>query len=484
MFEAPRNLGEVRSKERNRMWESKSIVRTICQLVLDSVAKEDLSSKQLPAELCQRMEETEAGKLMLKAVKRICAPFRRYDDGIISQKKAAEEIKDAVISSLCPVAKQIEKTQKWNLVCDFYEAAHKVAQETSLGFDVFAIAFAKAIHMLVGDEHRFLIGTRDNKPVWRMGEYSPSRKVEVKMEVMGFSRGSSAISSVGSLSGSQLLGSIPQIGKTGIIEVPCEDQLLASLVASILDENMMYVDNGVADLVPSPKDWVTAGEILSLASEWDADWEEINQILIEAFCNQYYVLGPYGAEVQITGCDGVESMTLRARGGLRDGKAVDLFAKVILSGGKNFFFVLDSTTPSLGQSVSDRVKRFFYKIMASVYRDLVVRDEAEQVWRARTVRAHEDGVRTRLKEPRVVNPHPVKGHKRKGTMSAKQKQACIDAERKYGANIIAQLPPENTYVLPFGVPRISGEEFAQLSYIVQHEIRKSIEADLVSTGKS
>ena len=466
------------------MWKSQNIARSICQLVLDSIAREDLSSKQLPVELRHMLEETEAGKLMLRALKMICAPFRRYDAGVISHKKAADEIKDAVISSVCPVAKQIEKSQNWYLICDFYEVAHEVTKETSSGFDIFAIAFAKAIHMLVGDEQRFLIGTRDNKPVWKTGEYSPNRKVEVRMEVMGVSGGSSSVSPMGLLTQNQLLGSVPQIGKTGIIEVPCVDQLLASLVASILDENMRYVDSGVADLVPSPKDWVTTGELLSLASEWDADWQDINQILIEAFCNQYYILGPYGAEVQITGCDAIESMTLRARGGLRDSRAVDLFANVTLSGGKHFFFVLDSTNPCVGESISDRVKRFFYKVMASVYRDLVVKDEAEQVWKARTVRAGEDGVRTRLKEPRVVNPHPVRGHKRKGIMSARQKQACIDAERKFGANIFAQLPPENTYVLPFGVPRMSGEEFARLSYIVQHEIRKSIEADLVSTGKS
>jgi len=354
---------------------------------------------------------------------------------------------------------------------NYYRSEEELAKE--VGYRVeFVLEYARAVHYLLGNEERILIGTRHNQPLWaKLPRVNPSRP------------------------------ELPHI---------------SGHLGQVLD----YLDHSDLDILPeienlSSLDTILIGDGLKLPTIEAGAYDSIADLLEDAFYNQQYLPHPTGSLIKIAGCHGVESVIVKAKRGLLDPNYLDFLGLFTIHGHK----VLKAFSGGLVmQRFGDKIslfenagaadeEAFLNWLLAQVYHDLVTAKDVEpgKKRKARTTKSLPQPPagaeelrwiyipRQRKKEtleirrpsptPRSMTPHRVRGHKRRANMSDAQRLAIQTLEAEIGIDILKWVPEGYTFVRPHVAPKEGSECLEKLPRFIRTRIQDDIKQLLASPAE-
>lgn len=346
------------------------------------------------------------------------------------------------------LAKEIE-AGRYSFLTQMMWALPRLRQRTESNHAVTTILLLalQATYFLVGEERKYLVGTRGNQPVWRTssGPLTPW------------------------LRSSELIGAcaahLPYIGKDDLDLVPHFDERAPS---------------------PEPHDLP------------DISIDETRAVLEEAYYNQRYVVAQEGATVKITGHPKVRSVELRVRPGINDPNYVDFLARFELDTGSHLVVLAGELgTGQITTLNDDPTERYFYFLIAQIYHDLVTarevkvmatdpsrgvpayHEDSQPSWiyipRRRILTEAPDAPREPMETPRLSEPHRVTIHPRRGIMSKAQRQKIQDWEIEHGLKVMHIANPDQTIVLPHVSPKESTVATARLPRFIKARLQREID---------
>lgn len=359
------------------------------------------------------------------------------------------------------LAHLIRKNRRYSLLPELWDAVEDAY--LSLPLELWSV-FQKVVwttYLLLGDERRCLIGTKDNKPTWRpLARPITSR---TQAEILG--------------------------------------------IGAVHDINLRYVQAGDESIVPALDEWVK--EDLFQYPWPSVSMEAIHKLLEQAFYNQRYTIDPAGARVQLVGCPRINSLYLKVRRGIRDPNYYDFLARFELDNG-SFFNVLDGVVGAVtGHSELDEMisrgtfLNYTYYLIAQIYHDLVtaielpvaryrggriVRPQLEPkptetvsgIYIPRVVRGNTELPRREIPSPRITEPHRVRGYKRKGKMTEAHRLEILKFEQTTGLKVLDWTPAGCTFVRPHVSPAADYEWLAHLPLFIRNRMQDALKRLLES----
>jgi hypothetical protein len=346
-----------------------------------------------------------------------------------------------VSETLVLVAREIEERRLYNLLPVLESIPGLLAQgnQVESDFGILLTCALKAIHLLLGDERRVLVGCRDGQPA-------------LKRQQRAFHS---------SLSAEQLV-------EVGLMEWPY----------------LPHIEQADVDIVPDSTEMVDINWLRGY------NWPQIEQTTIQrlfeaAYYEQCYVVHPAGAYVRLRHFGPFSGLTLKVKPGLRDPKYLDLLAIFETAKGKHPVVIDGAYITGVEQLGRFEGEELFYEylcwVTGVIYHDLVTAEtirvgSSEQeatpsVWPSddelpepswiyipRQLRLGEAQPRAEIAGPRIMMPHHVSGHMRKGNLTEAHREELQDFERETGLRVLNLLArhPGKTFVRPHVSPSVEG----------------------------
>lgn len=320
-----------------------------------------------------------------------------------------------------------------------------------------ASLFVTSVHLLLGSETEWLIGTRGNRPTFkRLAKRASS-----------------------------------------------PEGLIALFTRPGLYSNIRYLQSGDEFLVPEPSEWVSNPS----HRQWpEASDDDVRRKLEDAYYNQHYVMDEGGAYVKICGCPYLESMNLKVRSGIKDPNYFDFLARFNFTDG-SYLHVMDSHVAQgesphldrLGLAQEHRVPAFLNYLIAQIYHDLVTAtelgfsqpryitesrtddrrensSEISWIYIPRLIRGRpQESVRRWADTQRSAEPHRVRGYKRKGKITDRHRLELQSFEQETGLKVLEWLPDGYTFVRPHVSPSTDYESMAKLPHFIRVRMQKEIQ---------
>jgi hypothetical protein len=278
-------------------------------------------------------------------------------------------------------------------------------------------------------------------------------------------------------------------------------------IMSHLTNQMAYLQRGDESFVPQPGEWSMAVG----RHHWPViPVQKVYELLEHAHYNQRYIVDAAGAHVKLMGCAPIESLVLKVRKGIYDPNYYDFIVRFNLSTG-GYLHVMDGTAvtselPHMQREFIHGHSSYFHFLTALIYHDLVTAVEIpfaqpgkkgggavtslaplrEQegvswIYIPRVIRGRpQERVRVALSTPRSMEPHRVRGHKRRGKMSDTHREELRRFEKETGFQILNWLPAEHTFVRPHVSPGGSYEWLATLPRFVRARMQQEIHSLLAA----
>jgi hypothetical protein len=359
-----------------------------------------------------------------------------------------------------PLARDMTTDQDYFLIEALW-VLHNYLDDGSVSAKVVRQLALSLLHLLLGTEKRVLVGTRDEQPAWK--SVAPSSNAADYMYY------------------------IPVL-------------------------ELRYISQGEVDLLPDMYESMPAPR--ENYFDWvDIPIERITGLLERAYYNQRYIVHPEGAFVRLRHTHGITGVTLKVLPGERDPNYVDFLAVFDIEPGAlrnpqfkhrgKFLFVLDGSfaTGQVGIKSNEKgsvgLEHYLGWLIALIYDDLVTsehihigkREEAAPA----TPQLPEDpsaepswiyiprkygGIaepRCEVPTPRIMSPHRVTGHLRRGNISEQQKLELIKFEQETGLEVlkIVERNPGFTFVRPHISP--AGFALSELPRFIHARLQSDID---------
>jgi len=384
------------------------------------------------------------------------------------------------------IAKGIEDRQNFQLVSEINNLMEVWAEvEPMWGFA--CTGLVQLVHLLCGTEKRYMFGVRRGRPAWKRAELNVwMRRCE------GFQR---AMSVEDDFDLTRLWPSFMGYGSLHFLP---------------------YLDQTDAEFYPTVREWhPLIGEDGTPVREVES--KQITDLLEDAYYRQRYMVHPAGAYVKLRHLPPFSGMLLKVKPGLRDPNYIDIVTQFEIDPGmteaapadeeqKKLFFVLDGTFTVEDLPLYDRNQSgVFYLswVVALVYHDLVTakeitvvsREDAESarqpvkaiaqreeetepswVYIPRKFKRRDLQPRSELTERRLLTPHHVTGHLRKGNLSEEHQRELAKWERQTGLQVLPLLErmPGYTFVRPHVSPSADG--LTDLPRFIHARLQSEIDA--------
>lgn len=369
--------------------------------------------------------------------------------------------RSAIRASLTKKARQIEESgdyRRLSLWLSIAEEAWKLQPEAEP-----FVGLVEAIRILIGSETKYLIGIRNNQPAWKHFSRPVGRSTTDLLELLRY-------------------------GENRRIEVV--DQSDASIYPKF-GEAMM----NVAEYL-----WPTTDSIRT------------RKLMEDAYYNQRYIVHPQGAYVKLRHFGALRGITIKVKRGLSDPGFVDIIAIAEIGAReldpdnyktdpdgfiRKAVIIVDGAYLTGQWSFPNQEPGYDYlcSVIALIYHDLVTaetihvtvheKEAGASVWPSdaelpepswvyipRKVKEGYIEPRLKLPSPRILMPHHVSGHKRRGNMTESHREEIKRFEQQTGLRILERLEPGYTFVRPHISPLV--ESLDELPRFIHARLQSDI----------